>query len=90
MAAINLSGGVVRSITRNAPRVSSEPNASPTKLTMLEKMALLRFVAENPPDTLGGFIDQIRSEPDTAADAIFVRLQSLVQAGTLESTELAA
>ena len=87
MAAIILSHGVIRSMTRGAPAgvPSDGSDGSDTRMSLLDKLNLLRLVAEDPPPQLSQMLEQLRQTKDTASSNVFSRLRSLVE-GSFEGT----
>lgn len=85
MAAIGLSPGIIKSMTRGAPERSgsSGPDLD-TGMSLLDKLNLLRLVAEVSPPDLDLMLDEIRKSKGEAAPTVYGRLRDLVQPSLIE------
>lgn len=50
-------------------------------MSLLDKLNLLRLVAEDPPPQLSQMLEQLRLAKDTASSTVFSRLRTLVEGG---------
>lgn len=80
MAGINLTGGIVRAITRSAEMRATLTGARPDAgMSLVDKLNLLRLVSAQPANGLDELLEQIRDGKQASSDAIFDSIKALVE-----------